>query len=372
MFGKTFDLFSVFGFKIRLDVSWFVVAVLVTWSLAAAAFPEMAPDLSTTTYWIMGVVGALGLFASVVAHELSHATVARYYGVDMRGITLFIFGGVAEMTDEPPHPKAEFWVAIAGPIASVVIGLLFLAVGLVGMPGSARTVIGYLGVINIALAVFNMIPAFPLDGGRILRSILWQWKDSLRQATRITSTIGSGFGMVLIGFGVLRLIAWGDFVGGMWMALIGLFVRNAAQMSYQQLLLRRVLEGEPVSHFMEQEPVTVPPHISVEDLVEDYVYRHHFKMFPVVSNGRLEGCVTTRQIKELPREEWANTPVRQLASACSAENSIAPDADAMQALSTMSQSRASRLLVVEGDRLRGVLALKDLLDFFSMKIELEG
>ncbi|MGD2114581.1 MAG: site-2 protease family protein [Acidobacteriota bacterium] len=372
MFGKTFDLFSVFGFKIRLDVSWFVVAVLITWSLASAAFPQMAPDLSATTYWLMGVLGALGLFASVVAHELSHASVARRYGIDMRGITLFIFGGVAEMSDEPPSPKAEFWVAIAGPIASLVLGLLFLVAGGLPMPAAAGTVVGYLGVINIVLAVFNMIPAFPLDGGRILRSVLWQWKDSLRQATRITSAIGSGFGFLLIGFGILRLVAWGDFVGGMWMALIGLFVRNAAQMSYQQLLLRRVLEGEPVSRFMEVEPVVAPPWISVEELVEDYVYRHHFKMFPVVSNGRLEGCVTTRQIKELPRDEWANTPVRQLARECSEDNSIAPDADAMKALSAMSRNRASRLLVVEGDELRGVLALKDLLDFFAMKIELEG
>lgn len=372
MFGKTFDLFSVFGFKIRIDLSWFIIAVLVTWSLAASVFPGFVEGLAPTAYWVMGAAGALGLFASVVAHELSHATVARRYGVEMKGITLFIFGGVAEMTDEPPNPRAEFWVAIAGPIASVVIGAAFLALWALSLPRPVQSVVGYLGLINIVLALFNMIPAFPLDGGRILRSALWHWGGSLRRATRTTTRIGAGFGVALIAFGILRLILWEDFVGGMWTALIGMFVRSAAQMSYQQLLLRRVLEGEPVSRFMNPEPVTVPPQIPVEELVEEYVYRYHFKMFPVVGDRGLEGCVTTRQIKELPRERWANTPVRELVKGCSAENSIAPDADALSALSTMSQNRVSRLLVVEEGTLRGVLALKDLLDFFSMKIELEG
>ena len=371
MFGKTFDLFTVFGFTIRLDVSWFIVAVLVAWSLAGAAFPQMAPGLATGIYWTMGILGAVGLFASVVLHELSHAAIARRFGIEMKGITLFIFGGVAEMTDEPPSPKAEFWVAIAGPIASLLIGGLCLGAAAVQLPGAAHTVVGYLGYVNVALALFNLIPAFPLDGGRVLRSALWHWKGSLRQATRITSAIGAGFGVVLIGVGVLLLIS-GAVVQGIWLGLIGLFVRNAAQMSYQQLLLRRVLEGEPVARFMNREPVTVSPAISVQELVEESVYRHHYKLFPVVSNGRLEGCVTTRQIKELPREEWANTPVRQITRSCSSDNSIAPDADAMEALATMSRNQASRLLVVEGSELRGVLALKDLLDFFSMKIELEG
>jgi len=371
MFGKTFDLFTVFGFTVRIDTSWFIVAVLVTWSLAAVAFPQMAPGFTTTGYWVMGVLGALGLFASVVLHELSHASVARRFALEMRGITLFIFGGVAEMNDEPPNPKVEFWVAIAGPIASLVIGGACLLAAATGLPSAARTVVGYLGYVNIALALFNMIPAFPLDGGRVLRSVLWHVKGSLRQATRIPAAIGGGFGFVLIAVGVLLLVS-GEIVQGIWLGLIGLFVRNAAQMSYQQLLLRRVLEGEPVARFMNSHPVTVPPAISVEELVEQYVYRHHYKLFPVVGNGRLEGCVTTRQIKELPRAEWANTPVRQLTTSCSNDNSIAPDADAMEALSTMSRNRESRLLVVEGGELRGVLALKDLLDFFAMKIELEG
>ena len=371
MFGKRFDLFTLFGFKVRLDLSWFVIAALITWSLAAQAFPQLAPGLGKATYWLMGVAGALGLFASVVAHEVSHALVARRFGMEMRGITLFIFGGVAEMSDEPPSAKAEFWMAIAGPIMSLVVGGLCAAATLAALPKAVAEVVGWLALINVVLALFNLVPAFPLDGGRVLRSILWHTKGDLRGATRITSTIGSGFGFLLIGFAVVRVLVWGDLIGGVWMFLIGLFLRNAAQMSYQQLLLRRVLEGEPVSRFMETDPVTVPRAISVEQLVEEYVYRYHFKMFPVVDGERLVGCVTTRQIKELPREEWDRTSVGALASACADDNTVAPDADAMAALATMNQNQASRLMVVDGDRLLGILTLKDLLQFFSLKIELE-
>lgn len=373
MFGKTFDLFTVFGFKIRLDVSWFVVAVLITWSLASGLFPQFSPGLSTATYWLMGAAGALLLFASVVAHELSHALVARRFDIEMKGITLFIFGGVAEMTDEPPSPKAEFWVAIAGPIASVLVAVVFYGVTLAaGLPPATRAVLGYLAGINLVLAVFNLIPAFPLDGGRILRSILWRWKNSLRWATRVTSAIGAGFGFLLIGLGVLQLVMGGDFVSAIWLALIGLFLRSAAQMSYQQLLLRRVLEGEPVGRFMHRDPVTVPRHLSVEELVSEYVYRYHYKLYPVVDDGLLVGCVTTRQVKELPREEWNRTSVGALADQCTPENSIAPNADAMEALSRMSRGRASRLMVVDAGHLVGIITLKDLLEFFSLKIELEA
>jgi Zn-dependent protease/CBS domain-containing protein len=376
MFGRSFDLFSIFGFKIRLDLSWFVVAVLVTWSLAEGYFPDAAPDLPQATHWVMGVAGALLLFASVVAHELSHALTARRFGLEMRGITLFIFGGVAEMNDEPPSAKAEFWVAIAGPVASVLIaGAFFALQGVGGLPPSVGAVVGYLATINVVLAVFNLVPAFPLDGGRVLRSALWQWRGDLRWATRITSRIGSTFGTLLIVLGVLLLVTGGSesFVNAMWMALIGLFLRSAAQRSYQQLLLRRTLEGEPVSRFMQAEPVTVPRHISVEELVREYVYRHHFKLFPVVDGERLVGCVTTRKIKELPREEWERTSVGVLAADCTEENSIRPDADAMQALARMSGGDVSRLMVVDdAGRLVGILALKDLLAFLSLKIELEG
>lgn len=375
MFGKKIELFRAFGIPINLDPSWFVIVALMVFSLARQYFPTANPGLSSQTYWAMGVLGALGLFASVLLHEMGHALVAQRQGMKMRGITLFFFGGVAEMTDEPPNARAEFLVAIAGPAVSFALAILGFGVLLLGGLANlwslpARAVLGYLATINGFLGLFNLIPAFPLDGGRVLRAALWAWKGSLRKATRITSGVGSVFGLLLMGFGVYAFLqqSW----AGIWYILLGLFVRHAAQMSYQQLLLRRALEGEPVSHFMQPNPVTVPRGISVEELVREYIYRYHYKMYPVLDDaGRLLGCVNTRQVKELPRDEWDRQTVGALAEGCRPENTTTPDTDAMQALSAMSRNGISRLMVVEGDRLVGILTLKDLLRFFSLKMELE-
>lgn len=375
MFWTRFQICRVFGFPIYVDISWFVIALLVTWSLATAAFPQWTPDQETVTYWIMGVCGALGLFVSILAHELGHALAARKYGVEMRGITLFIFGGVAEMAEDTPSAEAEFVVAVAGPIVSVVLGLAFLGLAIVGsamnLSGAVLGVVGWLGVINLVLVAFNMIPAFPLDGGRVLRALLWYWTESLRRATRITSAIGGAFGMALIILGVLVLIT-GQFVSGIWFILIGLFLRFAAQQSYQQVIVRRALQGEPIRRFMTTEPVTVDPNLSIEELVERYIYRVHHKMYPVVdSDGRVVGCITTRQVSEVPREQWSASRVADVMVPVADENTIHPDADAMQAMTRLNQSGQSRLMVVDGDRVVGVLSLKDLMTFLSLKVELE-
>jgi CBS domain-containing protein len=232
-------------------------------------------------------------------------------------------------------------------------------------------VLGYLAFINGLLAVFNLIPAFPLDGGRILRSILWKVKGNLKWATRISSQIGGGFGIFLIILGVMRFLA-GNFIGGMWFFLIGLFIQNAAKMSYQQLVVRKALEGENLRRFMNAEPVTVSPDMSLQELVDDYILRHHYKMLPVVNSHQLLGCVTLKQVKQIPREEWPSTTVRDLAEHCSPENTIGPDVDAVQALAQMRRNNSSRAMVVENDRLVGVVSLKDLLEFLSLKVELEG
>ena len=373
MITKRFRVCSLLGFPIYLDLSWFAIVVLITWSLATGVVPQQIEGLTTSTYWIMGVVGAMGLFASILAHELGHAVVARRFDLHMRGITLFIFGGVAEMSDEPPSAKSEFFVAIAGPIVSILISAACLAVGAVSgnvMPEAVAAVVWYLGMMNGVLVAFNMIPAFPLDGGRVLRSILWHYKGSLRWATRISSSIGSGFGLVIIGFGLLNLLA-GNVIGAIWQVMIGMFLRNAAQMSYQQVLVRRALDGEPVSRFMQPNVVTVEPSLSVEELVEDYIYRQHHKMFPVTDNGRLLGCVTTRDVQSVPRNEWTTTTVAHISSQCEPNNTISPISDATEALSQMSREGTHRLMVVDDDRLVGVLSLSDLVKFMSLKVELE-
>lgn len=375
MFGKRITLFKLFGFAIRIDFSWLIIALLITWTLAKDLFPHYYEGLASPSYWIMGIFGALGLFASVVFHELSHSLVARKFGIPMKGITLFIFGGVAEMTEEPPSPMAEFFMAVAGPLSSIVLGLGLFAVRFFGNGlGWSKPILGifsYLALINLVLAGFNLLPAFPLDGGRVLRSVLWGMKDNIRWATRIASGIGSGFGIGIIFLGALSVFR-GNLIGGIWWILIGMFMRGASQMSYQQLVTRRSLEGEKVRRFMVSSPVTVSPSISVEELVEDYIYRYHFKMFPVVKDERLLGCVNVNQVKSIPRHEWSSRDVGQLATHCSKDNTIGPDEDAMKALSLMNSTKASRLMVVEGDRLLGVISLKDMLEFLSLKVDLEG
>jgi Zn-dependent protease/predicted transcriptional regulator len=373
MFGKRFTLFTLLGFEVRIDASWLILALLVTWSLARGYFPLHSPALPSPIYWWMGAAGALGLFLSIVFHELCHSLVATHYGIPMKGITLFIFGGVAEMDNEPPSAKAEFLMAGAGPLSSFFIGLVFYGLSELGtsneLAPSVTAVISYLAWINMALAVFNLIPAFPLDGGRVLRSALWSWKQNLRWATSIASQIGSAFGVLLIVLGIISFFRQ-NFIGGLWWFMIGIFLKNAAQMSYQQVLTRKALEGEKVSRFMVTTPITVPPSTSLEEFVNEYVYKYHFKMFPVVSWGKLLGCITVKEAAAVDHKEWPLRTVGEIAAQCSSEITIGPDDDAVKALSSMSRTGNSRLLVVDGDRLIGIIALKDMLKFLSLKIEL--
>lgn len=372
MFTRRIKLFNLLGFPIYIDLSWFVIVILITWSLATQLFPRYY-DVPTSVYWWMGLAGALGLFVSIVAHELGHAVVARRFDVPMKGITLFIFGGVAEMGQEPPSAKAEFFVAIGGPIVSVVLAGVFFLVSYLGeaaFPPPVDGVLWYLGFINAVVVAFNLIPAFPLDGGRILRGVLWHLKGNLRWATRITSSLGSGFGIFLIALGVISIIG-GNVIGGGWQVLLGLFLRGAAQMSYQQVLIRRALEGEPVERFMRSDVNTVPPSVTISELVQDYVYKFHHKMFPVMDGEQLVGCITTREIQQIPQEEWNQRTVGDVLKPCGEENTIAHDADAMEALSSMNRSGASRLMVVRDGRLEGIVSLKDLMKFISLKVELE-
>lgn len=374
MFGKSIRLFSLFGFDVKIDISWLILAFLITWSLAQGLFPHYFKGLTSTTYWWMGIFGALGLFFSIIFHELSHSLVARNFGLPIKGITLFIFGGVAHMEEEPPSAKAEFLMAIAGPASSVVLGIIFFILRSIGTIGSwplaVNGVIGYLAIINWILAGFNLLPAFPLDGGRVLRSILWKWKQNISWATRVSSRVGTVFGFLLIAMGVIQFFS-GNLIGGIWWFMIGLFLQNAARMSYQQLVTRRALEGETVRSLMITDPVTVPPTATIKELVEDYVYKHHYKMFPIVEGEILAGCITTRQLRQVPKAEWSTKTVGEVANACSTDNTIDPATDVIKVLSQMNRTGNSRLMVVEGNKLAGIIALKDIMNFLSIKLDLD-
>ncbi len=375
MFGKRLALFELFGFKVHVDISWVLLAVLVTWSLAVGYFPVRYPDLTPVAYWWMGVVGLLGLAFSIVFHELSHSLVARHFRIPIRGITLFIFGGVAEMDEEPPSPRAEFFMAIAGPIASFALAAAFYGVAAAAearaLPVTVSGVADYLALINLILGGFNLVPAFPLDGGRALRAALWHWRGDYRAATRQAAQMGSTFGLFLIAVGILNFIG-GNVVGGMWWCLIGLFMRGAAGASVYQLATRKALEGETVARFMSTPVISVPPDLTLDRFVEDYVYVYHHDFFPVVDGDRPLGGLTTKQVAAIPRDAWHRAQAGEVMIPMDRANTIGPDADAIRALSLMQSTGNSRLMVVQDGRLVGIISLKDLLKFFALKVDLEG
>lgn len=381
MFGLRFQIFRAFGIPISVDISWLVILGLLTVSLANF-FPEMlrqiygeeAPQLAESTSLIAAFFGALAFFGCILLHELGHALVARRRGMSIRGITLFLFGGVAELGEEPPSAWTEFWVAIAGPLVTLGLIVLLSIAGGIGMetgwPPALVGMLVWLGTINLIILVFNMIPAFPLDGGRVLRSILWGTTGNLRNATWYASQAGRLFSWMLIGWGVMLLFT-GNIWGGLWAGLIGLFLNNAALGAYQQVVYRQALEGEPVRRFMNASPITVEPTLSLADWVENYVYRHHRKTFPVLENGRLVGCIDTKVLSQVPRDEWDRRTVGEYMREDWCPIAIDVEADAMKALGRMQRSGSSRLLVTQGDALVGILSMKDLMRFLELKLELE-
>lgn len=372
MFGRPVTLFSLFGFEIKVDPSWLILAVLIAWSLATRLFPEFYKDLPQSSYWWMGAAGAAGLFMSIVFHELAHSLMARHFGISMKGITLFLFGGVAEMKNDPPSPKAEFWMAVVGPLSSAAAGALMFAMLMGGQDrGLSVTVTGvvaYLAWLNLALAVFNLVPAFPLDGGRILRSILWHWKKDLRWATSIAARVGSGLGIVLMALGGVSILM-GSFVGGLWWLMIGFFVRMAALGSYRQMMASSLFRGVSVREVMSKDPVVVSRSASLEEFINDYAYQYNYQHYPVMSFGRLSGCVSVQNAGRVPRDEWEHQTVGSVTEPCGPDTTISPDESAEQALAIMNRARHNRLMVVENDQLLGVVSLEDMLKLLTFKGE---
>jgi Zn-dependent protease/CBS domain-containing protein len=366
----------LFGFEIRFDLTWLILVALVVWSLSTGLFPAAYADLPTSIYVWMGVLAAIGLFASIVLHELAHSIVGRRFGLPIRGITLFVFGGAAEMGAEPTEARAEFWMAIAGPVMSIVLAGAFFVLRIVfsalGMPGPIVAVTGYLVGANLILAGFNMVPAFPLDGGRVLRAALWAWRGDVAWATRVATMIGGGLGLGLMTLGILNAVT-GDIIGGMWLVLIGLFIRAAATATYQRLLAGQLLAGVPVRAVMKVDLVGVPPDLPVPQLVEGYLLQRAFKRVPVVDEtGRPLGCVGLEEVKHVPPEERALRVVRDILTPLSAGRTIAPNTEATVALDQMRRTGHGHLFVIDAGRLVGVLTLKDLLQYLDVKSELQA
>lgn len=375
MFLYRVKLLSLFGFDVYVDASWLLLAALISWTLAGSVFPDFVPGLTTGTYWAMGILATIGLFFSIVFHEMAHALVARQYGMPIRGITLFIFGGVAEMTAEPSRPRDEFLMAAAGPASSLVLAVilyvLFRAVAAGDNAPAVAGVLSYLALLNLVLAVFNLLPAFPLDGGRMFRAVLWWWRDDYDWATRVAAGAGSLFGTLLIVLGLINVLQ-GDFVGGMWRFLIGMFLRGAASASYGDTLARRVLTRIPVTQVMNPDPITVAPGVSVQALIDDYVYRYHHRWFPVVDGGTVLGTVATQQAAAVDRTLWSTSPVRRIMRPLSPDDTVTSDTNAFVALAQMRRTGHSRLMVLSHGALAGILSSRDLLEVLSLEQELHG
>ena len=374
MTGRSIPLFKVFGIPIRLDPTWFIIFALVAWTLAAAYFPITFKGLDGYVYWIMGAVASLMLFVSVLVHELGHSYAAQKLNIPVKSITLFLFGGVSETLDEPKSAKAELIMTVSGWGLSLVLAIVCFAAsklitGTAQVSLAAFAIVRYLAWINFLLFVFNGLPGLPLDGGRLLRAGIWHFSANIQKATYVASTTGSVFGVILIVGGVLMLFT-GNLVGGMWFILIGFFLRTGAKSSYQQLVVRRALEGVHVSEVMSQKVVSIPATISVEQAVNEYFMRYHYHSFPVLDDGTLVGIVSLHDIRELDRDTWAGTSIGQIANRKVVELALHREDDLMDAVTKMSRFEVGRLPVIEDGHMIGIISRRDIMHRLSTKTDL--
>jgi Zn-dependent protease/CBS domain-containing protein len=342
----------IMGIPIRVHFSWLLVFGLITWSLSTYYFPAAAPELPAVSHWIKGVLAALLLFSSVAFHELAHSFVAKKYGMSIESITLFIFGGVAQMRGEPPHPRAEMRIAIVGPLSSFFLSGLFFYFSL-NTAGGVKALFSYLAQINFIIGAFNLIPGFPMDGGRVLRSIIWEKKKNYFYATRKASRIGQRIAFFFIFFGIFSIFA--GMPGGLWLMLIGWFLFTAAQASYQQSTLQETLSGMKVADIMVRDLVTVSPLITLEEALNDYFLRHGYGGFPVVDNGKYVGILTLKELKNIARDAFRSTRVSDIFVPHSKKWEISPNEAVISALDTMIREDVGRLVVKEGDSISGLI-----------------
>ena len=359
---RGFRIGSIAGIEIRIDYSWFVIFVLILWTLTRNVFPSAHPGQTSATYILMGLAGTLLFFASLLAHELSHSLVARSRGIPVHSITLFIFGGVARTTSEFESPGDEFRIAAAGPISSLAIAGLFWVIAWAGtasqLPVAVIGVASYLALINFVLAVFNLFPGFPLDGGRLFRAIVWHRTGDVQRATRIATNGGKVFGYALMVLGFLNMFS-GNSIGGIWLVFIGWFIRMAAESSYVQHVLRRSLEGIRVRDVMTPDPVTVAPGDTLQHFLEEYVLEGRHHSYPVAENGRALGLITLDRVRGVPKHE---RPVRTIRDAMIAITDVAvgPDDSIADAMQKLTESPAGRVLVTADDRLLGIISQADI------------
>jgi Zn-dependent protease len=355
------SLGRILGIPIGLDYSWFLIFALLTWSLATSYFPGEFKGWPVAQYWIVGAVTVIMMFGSVVLHELGHSVVALRYKIPVRSITLFVFGGVAQIGAEPPSAVAEFWIAIAGPVTSFALAILFSVLQpLVGALGPLLAVAKYLAYINGALALFNLIPGFPLDGGRIFRAVVWGITHSLHRATLIAANLGRFIAYGFIIAGVWQMFT-GNFGNGLWIAFIGWFLESAASSQIRQQTIHDLLAGHHVSDAMRRDYITVNPDATLEQLVREHILGSARRSLVVKQNDKVAGLLTLHSVKAIPPSDWSTTRADQVMIPVAQMKRIRPDAELTDALGEMDRDGVNQLPVMVGDEIQGVLGRDDII-----------
>jgi Zn-dependent protease/CBS domain-containing protein len=366
----------IFGLDIFVHWSWFAIFILLVWSLADGFFKDIGgDDWSAASRWAAALITSIAFFASVLLHEMSHSLVARRLGLPVQSITLFIFGGVSALTREPESARDEFKVAIAGPAASfliaAVMGIVFGILFATGNEGSVPGAIcGYLSFINLALGIFNMLPGYPLDGGRVLRAALWASSRNMLKATRWAATSGSAISFGLIALGVLSLLA-GGFVGGIWFIVIGWFLRNTSEQAYQQVLLKNTLEGAKVREMLNQRYIAAPPDDTLAHIVNEHFLAQGFRCVPVVVADDLLGLITMSDIRKIPSEEWPTTSAFRAMTPRERLLVVDPEDELLSALQIMAANEVNQVPVIDRQRnFLGLVTREDVLRLIHLKTEL--
>ena len=367
--SRGITLFTVRGIQIKLDYSWFIIFFLVLFSLSSGYFPQAYPDQPMGVYWLTGLLASLLFFASVITHELAHSFMSLRSGIKIHEITLFIFGGLARLSEEADDPKTEFKIAVVGPLTSFLLAGLFWLIRLAvagDQPSIVVEMFGYLAWINIALGVFNLIPGFPLDGGRLLRAFWWWKTGSVIDATRVASDWGKGLALVLMVFGGLQIFA-GSLIGGLWLIFIGMFLRGMADAGYRELLLKQSLGRTRVEQFMSRDIISAAPDLAVKNLISDYFLRYGHREFPVRNNGAVRGIVSLASVKDLSAEEQSAKTVGEVMAPIDPGRVVAPDTPVSEALRKMTEERVGRLWVMRGQEIMGMITQADVFRFLEIR-----
>ncbi|HEU5348667.1 MAG TPA: site-2 protease family protein [Ktedonobacterales bacterium] len=364
----SFHIGTIAGIKIYINYSWLIILVLLTVSLAVGWFPISIPGLTTGVYYVLGFVAALLLFVSVLAHELAHSLVARARGLPVESISLFIFGGVSNIEREPRSPGVEFQMAIVGPVASLIIGGIswLLALAVDGSSPPLAAILGYLGIANVLLGLFNLIPGFPLDGGRVLRSIIWKATGSLSQATRWAARVGQGVAFLLIFWGILQVFS-GNLFGGIWIGFIGWFLLTAAQGATSEMMLESLLRGVRVADVMRPVTTSVPPTLSLRQLTDGYLLPLGLRAVPVVQDERLLGLMTLAEVRRVPRERWEETPIEYVMIPLERLHIVSPEQSLNEVLPMMVRQDINQMPVIQDGRLVGMISRDSIIRFIEVR-----